>query len=109
MVFGFVAMLTARFRSLPMAEAGVVRDRIGSWLILGASTAAVTLAFHLFSVPAALLLGPMLAGIAVAARGVDMAVPRWMAVAGQAVVGCLIASGMAGALGPRYASTGYSS
>ena len=83
-----------------MAEAGVVRDWIGSWLILGASTAAVTLAFHLFSVPAALLLGPMLASIAVAARGVDMAVPRWMAVAGQAVVGCLIASGMAGALGP---------
>lgn len=83
-----------------MAEAGAARRQVVGWSVLGVATAFLTLALHLLSVPAALLLGPMLAGIAVAARGHDVAVPRWMAVAGQAVVGCLIASGMAGALGP---------
>jgi membrane AbrB-like protein len=73
---------------------------VRGWIGLGASTAAITTAFHLLSVPAALLLGPMLAGIAVAARGRDLTLPRWTSVAGQSVVGCLIATGMAGALGP---------
>lgn len=60
----------------------------------------VTTVFHLLAVPAALLLGPMLAGIVVGARGHAVRLPPWMAIAGQAVVGCLIASGMADSLGP---------
>lgn len=42
-------------------------------------------------VPAALLLGPMLAGIVFAARGWTVSVPRPCFLASQAVIGCLIA------------------
>lgn len=78
------------------SRAGMLRD----WAILFVVTAAITGAFHLLRVPAALLLGPMVAGIVVAARGMSLAMPRGVAVGGQAVVGCLIAGSMAGALGP---------
>jgi len=43
------------------------------------------------AVPATLLLGPMLAAIALALGGVRLDVPRWAFMAAQAIVGCLIA------------------
>lgn len=76
--------------------------RIRDWGLLIAVTAAITGLFHLLAVPAAFLLGPMVAGIVVAARGLSPGVPRGVAVGGQAIVGCLIAGGMAGALGPAF-------
>lgn len=77
-----------------------VGARWRGWLLLVGWSAAITTAFNLLSLPAALLLGPMLAGIVVAARGHAIAIPRGLASASHAVVGCLIAAGMAGALGP---------
>lgn len=47
---------------------------------------------------AGLLLGPMLAGIVLAARGVKLALPRRLFQAGQAVIGCLIASTLSGGI-----------
>lgn len=70
------------------------------WAVLVALTVAITATLHLLRVPAALLLGPLIAGILVAARGIDLTIPRWASISGQAVVGCLIAAGMAGALAP---------
>lgn len=83
------------------------RSAPAGWALLVVLSTAVTLAFQFARVPAALLLGPMAAGIAIAARGHAIAPPRWTAVASQAVVGCLIAGGMSGALGPVVGAHGW--
>lgn len=63
----------------------------GHWLALvGLSLAAVAL-LEWIRLPAAMLLGPMIAGIVVATRGTQVAVPRGAFVAAQAVIGCMIA------------------
>ena len=41
--------------------------------------------------PAALLLGPMIAGITLSLRGANMRVPRPFFIAAQAIIGCMIA------------------
>ncbi|WP_171012539.1 MULTISPECIES: AbrB family transcriptional regulator [unclassified Sphingomonas] len=74
--------------------------RFRQWAALVLLSVTLTGLLELLRAPAALLLGPMFAGIAVAARGWDLSVSRWLAIAGQAVIGCLIAGNMAGALGP---------
>ena len=40
--------------------------------------------------PAALLLGPRGAGILDAANGMTLRIPRWLFLAAQAVIGCMI-------------------
>jgi membrane AbrB-like protein len=47
--------------------------------------------------PAALLLGPMLAAIALGVRGSPLRAPRWTIIGAQAVIGCLVA----GAITPQ--------
>ena len=70
------------------------------WAVLFAASAIVTPLFYLLRVPAALLLGPLTAGIVVASRVSRLTIHRNLVTASQAVVGCLIAGGVAGALGP---------
>lgn len=74
------------------------------WTILGATSAAATIVFHVLGVPAALLLGPLLSAIVVAAKLPGLVLPRWTAVLGQAVVGCLVAAAMQGGLAPSLAA-----
>ena len=61
------------------------------WIALFASSAAIGALLAWLRVPAALLLGPMLAGIAVAAAGGSARVPNAAFLVAQGLIGCLIA------------------
>ncbi len=62
-----------------------------AWLGLLAASGALTGSLALLAIPAALLLGSMLAGIAFGAGGARLHVPRPCFSAAQAVLGCLVA------------------
>ncbi len=64
------------------------------WAILVAGSLILATLLELLGLPAALLLGPMIAGILLATNGGAVRVPRLPVVAAQAVVGCLIARAM---------------
>ncbi|MGU0016412.1 AbrB family transcriptional regulator [Escherichia coli] len=53
------------------------------------------LAVHL---PAALLLGPMIAGIIFSMRGITLQLPRSAFLAAQAILGCMIAQNLTGSI-----------
>lgn len=55
---------------------------------LSAGLSGVLFGLHL---PAALLLGPMIAGITLSLRGASIRVPRPFFIAAQAIIGCMIA------------------
>lgn len=65
--------------------------RGGMWAALILASATLSLLLQRAAVPAALLLGPMLAGAAFALRGAALDVPRWAFAAAQAVIGCMVA------------------
>lgn len=61
------------------------------WLSLILLTAALVFALRTAHVPAALLLGPMLAAIVFAVSGSSIRLPRSFTIGAQAILGCLIA------------------
>lgn len=61
------------------------------WIALAGLSALLSWLLTQAGVPAALLIGPLLAGIALAASGKPVTVPRPFFLISQAVVGCLIA------------------
>jgi len=61
------------------------------WAVLLAGSLALSLALQFVQLPAALLLGPMIAAIAVEIQGGDIRVPRALLYGCQAVIGCMIA------------------
>lgn len=65
--------------------------RGGRWAALPVLSVLLAAALQWAGFPAAMLLGPMLAGMVFALRGADMRVPRAAFIAAQAVVGCLVA------------------
>ncbi|MHC1791658.1 AbrB family transcriptional regulator [Solidesulfovibrio sp.] len=65
--------------------------RTAQWLGLLAATLAATAGLSALKLPAALLLGPMLAGIALALGGGTIHLGRVPYILAQAVIGCLIA------------------
>ncbi|PLZ04275.1 ammonia monooxygenase [Burkholderia sp. WAC0059] len=73
------------------------------WFALLVLSAALTALLTLAGLPAALLLGPLLAGVAVSASGARLGLPRWTSLPVQGVIGCLIAKmlpvGIAGQIG----------
>jgi len=69
------------------------------WAGLLVLSALVTLGLELLRLPAGLMLGPMLAGIVLALRGADLAVPRRPFLFAQAVVGTMIGTGIDPAIG----------
>lgn len=77
-----------------------------SWAVLIGTTALLTVGMRLAHVPAALMLGPMAAGIFVSAYRPGAKLPRGATVVAQAVLGCLIAHAMSPhlllALAPRW-------
>ena len=67
------------------------RRAIGQWLtllLLSVLFSSLLLRLHL---PAALLLGPLIAGLILSLRGVKLSIPRPCYLAAQAIVGCMIA------------------
>ncbi|KPF83705.1 hypothetical protein IP70_18375 [alpha proteobacterium AAP38] len=73
---------------------------MGRWLLLAAMTAILVAGLKAVAVPAAPLLGPMLAGIGFALTGGAMKPPKVMLLASYTIVGCLVAVAMGNALGP---------
>src|SRR3984893_19360411 len=61
------------------------------WLAVLGASAAIGALFAWLHVPAALLLGPMLAGIAIAATGSTARVPNSVFLVAQGIIGCMIA------------------
>lgn len=61
------------------------------WLSLMLLTSALVVGLRAAHVPAALLLGPMLAAIIFAVSGSSIRLPRGFTIAAQAILGCLIA------------------
>ena len=67
------------------------RQSAVQWIALLSCSAAIGAVFAWMRVPAALLLGPMLAGIATAASGGTARVPNAMFLLAQGIIGCMIA------------------
>ncbi|MHA6686532.1 AbrB family transcriptional regulator [Mesorhizobium sp. A556] len=65
------------------------------WLLILAVSLLFTGALEAAALPAALLIGPMLAAITAGTNGATVRVPRLAFNAGQAIVGCLIANSIA--------------
>ena len=72
--------------------------RAGQWALLVASSAGFAAALQAAGLPAALLLGPMLAGILVGTGGGTIRVPRLPYFGAQAAIGCLIAGAITPAI-----------
>jgi membrane AbrB-like protein len=68
------------------------------WVALVLVSAVFAVILHWARFPAALLVGPMLAGVIAGVNGVTVRPPRWSIAAAQAVVGCLIA----GSISPAF-------
>jgi uncharacterized protein len=66
------------------------------WGLLIAGSVAVAGLLEIIGLPAALLLGPMIAGIVLATNGGNIRAPRLPVLAAQAVVGCLVARAITG-------------
>ena len=61
------------------------------WAALTLASALLTGLLHLTGLPAAALLGPMVAGVVFALRGARLDVPRWAFVFAQGMIGTLVA------------------
>jgi membrane AbrB-like protein len=61
------------------------------WVVLLAASAVLSFLLGLVRLPAALLLGPMLAGIVAGIYGGSIRMPRLCVIAAQTVIGCLVA------------------
>ncbi|MCL2724063.1 MAG: AbrB family transcriptional regulator [Polyangiaceae bacterium] len=68
------------------------RRPLVQWAVLLLTSAVLSILLRAVHIPAAFLLGPMIAGIAVAVMRASIRVPRWSAMLAQGVVGGLIAS-----------------
>jgi hypothetical protein len=72
------------------------RSSLLTWTLLLAGSAILIGLLELIHLPAAILLGAMLAALAVAAFEGEIGFPNWLYIAAQGIVGCLIAR----AIGP---------
>jgi uncharacterized protein len=63
---------------------------LSQWLLILACSAAIGALLVWLHLPAALLLGPMLAGILIAAGGGTARVPNWAFLVSQGIIGCMI-------------------
>lgn len=72
------------------------------WAILIASSVPLAGLFELIALPAALLLGPMIAGIVVGCNGGTIRPARFPVLAAQTIVGCLVARAITGDIVLRF-------
>jgi membrane AbrB-like protein len=78
----------------PVAPRSSSRLRLSpwaQWAVLLAASAPLAALLEVVGLPAALLLGPMLAGIVVGSNGGTIRAPRLPVFAAQSIVGCLVA------------------
>lgn len=68
------------------------------WSSLFLISLLLSLIFLFLHLPAALLLGPMIAGIVFSMKGVTLRLPRSAFLAAQAILGCMIAQNMTGSI-----------
>jgi uncharacterized membrane protein AbrB (regulator of aidB expression) len=66
-------------------------SRVAHWSMLIAGSVVLAALLELAGLPAALLLGPMIAGIVLATNGGSIRAPKLPVLAAQAIVGCLVA------------------
>lgn len=78
---------------LPQPGSGL-RATAVRWTVLLTVSGVISVGLELLHLPAALLLGPMLAAILLGVRGHAVAVPRWGFMLAQGVVGTLMARAM---------------
>lgn len=71
------------------------------WLLLAASTGLLVWGLKAQDLPAALLLGPLLAGIGFALAGTGIRVPKSALLVAYTIVGCLVAVALGRAMGPQ--------
>ncbi len=77
----------------PVHGLGTVRAEL-QWALLIAASALLALLLELVHLPAALLIGPLIAGIAVGVNGGTIRVPQLAFGAAQAVIGCMVAAAL---------------
>lgn len=68
------------------------------WGMLCVLSLLLSIGFLAVHLPAALLLGPMIAGIIFSMRGVTLQLPRSAFLAAQAILGCMIAQNLTGSI-----------
>lgn len=68
------------------------------WFLLFLLSLLISLIFLWLHLPAALLLGPMIAGIVLSLRGSSLQLPRGIFLAAQAILGCMIAQNLTGSI-----------
>jgi uncharacterized protein len=76
---------------------------MAEWGVLVLGSVALWGVFEAARLPAALLLGPMVAAIALGASGASIRIPRPAFTAAQSLVGCLIATSITGAIVTSFA------
>jgi membrane AbrB-like protein len=67
---------------------------LAGWVILAAASLVVALGFEEARLPASFLIGPLIAGIGVRLVGIELAVPRRVFLASQAVVGAMLGTAL---------------
>jgi uncharacterized protein len=72
------------------------------WVVLVATSAPLAALLEVVGLPAAWLLGPMIAGILVSSNGGTIRAPRLPVFAAQAIVGCLVARAITGEIVLRF-------
>ena len=70
----------------------------GKWLALLALSVGITALWSYGELPAALLIGPMIAGIVLGVNGARMEIPRWSYLGAQGVIAAMIAGSMTPAI-----------
>lgn len=68
------------------------------WFLLFLLSLLISLIFLWLHLPAAMLLGPMIAGIVLSLRGSSLQLPRGIFLAAQAILGCMIAQNLTGSI-----------
>lgn len=68
------------------------------WFLLFLLSLLISLIFLYLHLPAAMLLGPMIAGIVLSLRGSTLQLPRGIFLAAQAILGCMIAQNLTGSI-----------
>ncbi|CAI1730025.1 AbrB family transcriptional regulator [Serratia plymuthica] len=72
--------------------------RWSQWLLLLLASLALGFGLQTFHIPAALLLGPMIVGVAMGLLGATVRIPTRLFIVAQAVLGCMIAQSLSPAI-----------
>jgi membrane AbrB-like protein len=87
----------------PKSPAGIARlSPVRQWAVLLASSIILGALFEWARLPAALLLGPMVAGIIIGSNGGTIRAPRLPVFASQTIVGCLVARALTADVVPAF-------